>query len=286
MKKLILKYLILFAILMVPLLDSTNASYMDDETSYVNSFTAASLDFSLKDENATQMTSLFNEPKLKSDAEAVKIVKVVNEGSMPFYYFPKFVMTGGESSVCEKISLKAFKNSIEKYDGLLTDFDLSLSPILINSDTDVWEFQVKHENNEENLQGKKCIFDLVFDGYQNTSLSGFSDTERVGSTVGFSYKPGLSATHNKPLHKFIFTLSNLSNFTDFSYTLNYDTVTISDQVSGGESLSNQNSKTIDILLGTCSSGGNCTYQLNPHNFDLQVTLHDIDNDSITLSKQL
>ncbi len=286
MKERISKLILLLILPLVPFTGISNALLYDTESSMNNSFSAASLDITLLDAGGDEISGLlFDKNKLKGDEELIQKIKVSNSGTLDFYYHPEFELKNGNLNVCEGISLKASKEGSEVYEGSLKDFNLATMSAQITNSTDEWEFALTHENSDESLQGEICEFNIAFLAYQNIDNTGFSDKEKVASKVGFAYEPVLTAYHNSSSYKFIFTLSNLSNFTGFDYSLIYDTDTITDFASGSASLSGETSKVTEIDLGT-ESGGVFTPQINPHNFNLNINLIDIDGDALTLSKQL
>lgn len=286
MKNRIIKLLILLILPLVPYMGITNAQYYDLENSDGNSFSAGSLELELQDEYGGEYLGFFfDKEKLKVDEKISKIINIVKTGSVIFYYHPKFEFVGGKDSVCSELQIIAKKDGGEVYSGSLADFNLVATPVLITGNTDNWEFKLMHENENEVLQGEHCEFNIVFKASQNINQTGFSDTVKLSNIVGFAYEPTLTAYHNEALHKFVFALSNIANFTEFEYSLIYDTDSISDNANGVVELSGENTKIIQIDLGT-ESNGVITPHVNPHNFNLEINLLDIDGEAVILSEQI
>lgn len=284
MKNKILKLLFLAILPLIPFAGVTNSKYTDVETSILNNFKAAKLDFELRGENNEELGSMFfDKNKLKKEEIISKKIKVVNKGSISFYYQPKFAFINDNLDVCDEANIIAEKDNIEVFNGKISDLSTNLEQI--TGSEDIWEFNIYHENESVGLQGEDCRFEIKFDAFQNADKKGFSDSEIITNKIGFAYEPNLSVYYNQTLHKLIFTLSNISNFNKFEYELTYDTDTISDGTNGSVILSGENSKTVEIDLGT-ESDSVFVPHINPHNFSLNINLTDIDNDTVMLSKQL
>ncbi len=72
-----------------------------------------------------------------------------------------------------------------------------------------------------------------------------------------------------------FKVFNTNSFRKLTYILTYDTDTISDGVPGSVDLSGEAEFVRDgITLGTCTSGGTCTYHSGVHNIKIKVDLED------------
>lgn len=287
MKNLITKILILVVLALIPFAYLTNASFNDGELTQSNYFGASSLDFEILDDSQNQITEpIFYEEKLQKETVLTASLNVVKTGYEDFDYWPYFEFESGEEEVCSALELKASREGIEVYSGSLSDFDMASSAAQITGGIDEWEFEVQHDNSEQELQGENCEFDITFQAYQDAdNPGGFSDTEKVTGNIGIAYEPDLSVNHNTSTYEFEIELSKLSNFISFDYELTYDTDTILELVNGAESLSGENDKNIDIILGTCS-GSSCTYHVNPHNFSLTIELLDIDGHTIILTESL
>jgi len=72
-----------------------------------------------------------------------------------------------------------------------------------------------------------------------------------------------------------FTVKNLTNYIKLSYELTYDSDLGPQGIIGEVELNNQNEYTKEnIILGTCSSGGTCTYHTGIKNIQLKISLED------------
>ena len=286
MKNLIVKSLIVTILLLMPYMWISNAQYLDEENSIGNTFAASSLDLQLKDtENNLITTPFFDNQKIKKDEEIEKEAKVVNGGSLAFYYSPKFEFKTGVEDVCAATNLVVERDGDEVYDGALSDFDLSSTLVQITGGEDVWSFKLKNENSDISLQGENCEFEIKFSAFQNNLSTGFSDEEKLANNIIFPYEPTISLSHNTTLHKLIISLGNLTNFLSFNYKLDYDTDTISDHIEDSVNLTGESNKTIEIDLGTESDGVLNPYP-NPHNFLLNIDFTDINTDTISYQEGL
>ncbi len=74
-------------------------------------------------------------------------------------------------------------------------------------------------------------------------------------------------------HTATFTVTNTSSFDQISYTLTYDTDTKTQGLMGTIAINGNNIITKDgLTLGTCSTGGTCTYDTGVNNVTLSVAL--------------
>lgn len=270
----------------LPFVGITNAQLHDTETADGNMMTAGSFDLKIQNEDSSPFSGkLFDIQKFETGKSIIKTIRVVDAGSVPFEYSPQFVFTGGEEDVCDSLDFHVRKDGIEYFTGELSDFNNATSSASLTGGEDVWELTLIDENTDNSLQGKYCDFKIEFLAYQDSTKLGFSDRETLDSSVRLAYEPAVTLGHNSTTHTFWFTLTNLDNFNSFTYNFTYDTDTISDGGNGLVILSNETQKTISKLLGTCSEGV-CTYQFNPHNFDLTLSLVDIEGHIITVTKEL
>lgn len=84
-----------------------------------------------------------------------------------------------------------------------------------------------------------------------------------------------------------FKVENLSGFVAISYELTYDSDQAPQGVTGKSDLNGATQYTKDnILLGTCSTGGTCTYNTGVKNIHLKVDLTDKDGKVTTLEKSI
>lgn len=79
-------------------------------------------------------------------------------------------------------------------------------------------------------------------------------------------------------------ITNITSYSTISYELKYDTDSISQDVKGQDILDGSSYQK-NILLGSCSSNGACTYDSNPHNFVLTTTLTDTNGKSTTITSE-
>jgi len=92
--------------------------------------------------------------------------------------------------------------------------------------------------------------------------------------------PILTLAESADKESLTFSVSGVSDYNNLSYTLNYDTDTVSEGVVGNDSVSGQTYTSLPIILGSCSSGGKCTYNTGVHNIVLTVTLNGSDGSKI------
>ncbi len=150
----------------------TLAYFFDSETSNVNSFQAASLDFYL---NAPGDFSL----NFTADNFAVRNVSIINIGILPFQYIIEGASFAG--SLCETINLEAKLDGATKYNDSLMGFILDPS-VEISGSQDNWLFIFSFSGDVETYKNTPCQFYLNFDGWQDNLANypnGFSDRERV-----------------------------------------------------------------------------------------------------------
>lgn len=70
-----------------------------------------------------------------------------------------------------------------------------------------------------------------------------------------------------------FEVTNILGYTHLSYVLTYDTASAPQGIVGSTDISCQDHYSQnDIPVGSCTTGGVCTYHVDPHNFSLTVTL--------------
>ena len=80
-------------------------------------------------------------------------------------------------------------------------------------------------------------------------------------------------------HKVKLRFSSLNTYAKVEYKLNYKTDNSTEEIDGEENLDGDIYQK-DLLLGTCSQDG-CTYDQNPHDFTLTVTLTNTHGNPIT-----
>ena len=92
-----------------------------------------------------------------------------------------------------------------------------------------------------------------------------SQTPTLVTTLNFT----LDSTHTTAS----FSLKNITQFTSLDYTLTYTSLTGDQGIVGTKDLENDQITIDNLVLGTCSTNGNCLYHQNPDNFKLEVTLN-------------
>jgi len=186
LRRALFRLIILTVLLSLPLVGTTNAVFYDEESSLANNFSAASLDFSLRDTSNVVLTSpFFNLGGFKPGDSQVKALRVKKDGGLDFKYDGRFVKTGGEDNFCQALQLKAKLGATTKYSGNLDGFILTPALTIDGSGQDDWEFILSLDSNDPALQNKTCQFNFVFKGWQTDSDGtwGFIDEEVLGNIV-------------------------------------------------------------------------------------------------------
>ncbi len=153
----------------------TSAYFNDVETSLVNTFSAANLDFSLNGGVD------FSPGTLNLGGSATRNISLQNDGSLGFQYKVGYEEVSG--NLCDYLNLTA-----GVYSGLLKDFT-NQGPFTF-SGTPSWDFTVSLPlDAPDDLQGEVCNFKFVFNGWQEnlTEGQGFSDTEEITNTILADY---------------------------------------------------------------------------------------------------
>ena len=121
MLKRLLKVIVLFLIVSIPSVGTTYASLLDTETSIGNTFSAASLDFSLRDTTDAILTSpLFNISSIKPGDSDTKSVRVKNDGILDFGHKIWQEKTSGDDILCDALQIEAKLDDVTQYNGNLT----------------------------------------------------------------------------------------------------------------------------------------------------------------------
>ncbi|MCX6737606.1 MAG: hypothetical protein NTX26_02655 [Candidatus Parcubacteria bacterium] len=153
----------------------TIAYFNDTETSLSNSYTAATLDFSLNQQ------ANFS-PNIIPTNLSTETIGVVNDGNLNFQYKIKVDNLIGD--LCNYLELKASLGGIDVgYTGALKDFTYSKDEMTAPED---WIFTTNLTSSDPLLQNQTCTFDFIFDGWQtdlSDSSQGFSDKEIIGNVV-------------------------------------------------------------------------------------------------------
>lgn len=117
-------------------------------------------------------------------------------------------------------------------------------------------------------------------------LSKTVTTNPVSITMGIWETQSASITLNNTKTQATVKVTGITPFKQLTYTLKYDTDTVTNEVTGGSNISNQDTFSKNITLGTCSTGGVCVYDIDPHDFKLEVTLTDMNDKLSTISASL
>jgi hypothetical protein len=92
-----------------------------------------------------------------------------------------------------------------------------------------------------------------------------SQTQPANSTITLT----LNSDHTQAS----FALENISDFTSLSYTLTYTSSSGPQGIIGAKNINSPTLTLGNLVLGTCSSGGTCTYHQNITDLRLEVTLN-------------
>lgn len=170
---------------------STWAHFNDTETSSGNTCSAGILDFSWS--SAGDFS-----PDVTPKQSSSRNITLTNDGSLGFKYDGSVSKTGGNDTVCNALKLGAKLDGNTKYpysgsSDTLLGFNLE-SLIEFSDPTDDWEFIVTLDSIDPALEGQSCNFDIIFDGEQLNSASGFTDQETIPSTVTVGSSTGWTQT--------------------------------------------------------------------------------------------
>ncbi len=148
------------------------AAFFDNEASTA-SFSAASFDFSLTNQNVGGFIGV----ELGEDKEFISVVTKTS-GSLDIQYKARAEKISGNDDFCNALKLEAFHSAIS-YDGALLSFDIATTNSL-----GTWAFKVELPHTASNFShGEECNVDLVFEGWRkdvaDSSQSGFTDEERI-----------------------------------------------------------------------------------------------------------
>jgi len=102
------------------------------------------------------------------------------------------------------------------------------------------------------------------------TVKNFAPQLRMMSTLNTG--PKFTLTESEDEKTLSFKITGVSAYDNLSYTLTYDTDTVSEGAMGSDIISGQTYTSSSITLGSCSSDGNCTYDSGVHNIVLTVTL--------------
>lgn len=185
-KRIIKKIIILSLLFSLPLIGGTNSLFLDEEFSTGNTFSAGSVDFSLRDpaDDSLSVSPLFNISNLKPNTLETKTVRVKKEGNLDFKYKVEAIKTGGDDNFCNALQIEAKLSGVSKYSGNLMGLTVLQETINVSGQDD-WEFIAGFNNIDPLLQNNSCQFNLVFSGWQTDSDGswGFKDQEILGNSI-------------------------------------------------------------------------------------------------------
>lgn len=184
-----LKLTIIGLLFLLPVSEVTNANYLDTENSNGNLFSAASLDFSLRDSADGELSApLFNIPDLSPEDSETKTIILRNDGSLDFRYSVGVEREASDEILCENLVVEVSKNEILQYSGDL--LGLSINPAgVFESEENIWDYKLSLYDSSILYQGKECNFSFKFFGWQLDSDGswGLTDTENISSVVVAGY---------------------------------------------------------------------------------------------------
>lgn len=149
----------------------TIAYYNDTENSAENTFSAATLDFSLA-------SPADFSPEVTPTQNSVRNISVINDGILGFEYNLQTEDETGD--LCNNLNLTVLRNGADiGYIGTLKDFTYDAGQFV---EPDNWQFTANLTSNDPSLENKTCDFDFVFNGAQ-IGGAGFSDQEIIPNTI-------------------------------------------------------------------------------------------------------
>jgi hypothetical protein len=156
----------------------TNASFLNKEKSGEISVSMGAVNFSL------ESPADFSDAVTASQS-ASRDIELKDKGTLDFQYRIKSGNFSGD--LCDHLKLKVkFDGGIDLHSGGLNTFSYAVGNF---SDPEKLKFTAELDGSDSGLQGKKCNFDLVFEGWQksitNFEDGGFSDTEKIVNEVKF-----------------------------------------------------------------------------------------------------
>ncbi|MDD5146321.1 MAG: lamin tail domain-containing protein [Candidatus Pacebacteria bacterium] len=159
----------------------TLAYFNDTEQVVDNSYTAATLDFSLQ---AGDWTPPGRADKLLPGEPVARTVDIINDGILGFQYTVSTTQTGGDNYFCNALQLQAQQGTSTIYTGPLMNF-LSTSTLFSTSNSS-WLFTVSlPASTSADIEGQVCQFKFIFYGWQEDlpPNQGFNDTEEIDNTI-------------------------------------------------------------------------------------------------------
>jgi len=148
----------------------TSAYFNNTEPSSANTFSAATLDFSL---NGGADFS----PNITPTQTSARTVSIMNDGTLGFQY--TLGIANATGSLCSYLNLEANLN------GGASEYNSSLAGVNYSGTftaPESWIFTAALTSSDAGLQDKTCSFDLVFNGTQ-IGDAGFNDGETILNTI-------------------------------------------------------------------------------------------------------
>ncbi len=96
----------------------------------------------------------------------------------------------------------------------------------------------------------------------------------------------LDLTINSDQTSISFIIINTQNFNSLDYQLTYSSQSGEQGIVGKLDITDDRVQVKDLVLGTCSTGGNCTYHQDVNYFNLQIILHGVIDRTLTTSLTL
>ncbi len=222
-------FLILFLFLpMFSFTYTTNAYFSDSIISENNLFQAGVLDMTLRSGQNNFVSGADNMQPGQQVNRDIYVGKTAS--SFPLQYKMSYELISGDSELCDQLDLKIWYNHYScqgtygdcrdmrlKYNGKLSDLtNLVKSDFEIphpddqfdiddSNGTEQWFFYsiIVPNNIANDLEGKLCHFNFVFDAWQENMLNygdgGFTDKEKIESTITIgSLAPILNPIGDKP----------------------------------------------------------------------------------------
>lgn len=158
----------------------TLGMFNDTEYTSENTFTAGTLDFTLKaDKFDFKKTSINLKP---GDIIQKNINIIPKKESNPFKYYTESSGFKGDKEFCNSLKVDAKVLDSEMYSGALKELLTEATTTLPS-----WSFEFGMGDKE--FQNKECKFDIVYNSWQTRhdyptyKDGGFSDTEKVSNTI-------------------------------------------------------------------------------------------------------
>jgi len=185
--KLSLKLLILFVLGTICFISSTGSFYNDVEVADNNTFSAGTLDFSLRSDEANFVP---DPNQLYPASVATRSAYLNNTGSLSLQYQAEFEKVAGDDSLCSLLNLQVSLGLDVLYSGVLADFAGFSTPLILDPGIEDHLLLTVSlpAGADPSYSGKTCYFNLNFFGWQTNlanNTSGFTDVEVLtGNQLG------------------------------------------------------------------------------------------------------